>query len=156
DHQQRRGDHQPLAGGLLHIALVAFLGGTLLAWPLRRRGETRAGRRGGLGGRFGRTFLAPQLHRCSPSFLARISSIETAAPRPAFPGPEGAGASARAGRGGVVGPVVGFEEGAEAGEGLPASAATRPPPGNVDEGTSLPVRGGEGSGVSRRGGTDGF
>src|SRR5258708_8957948 len=55
------------------------------------------------------------------------------------------------GRGGVEGPVERPEGGAEAGEGLPASAATRPPPGKVDEGTSLPVRGGEGSGGSRRG-----
>ena len=53
-----------------------------------------------------------------------------------------------------MGPVERPGGGAEAGEGLPASAATRPPPGKVDEGTSLPVRGGEGSGGSRRGGTD--
>src|SRR5260221_14508297 len=62
-----------------------------------------------------------------------------------------------AGRGGVEGPVERPEGGAEAGEGLPASAATRAPPGNVDEGTSLPVRGGEGSGgLRRRGGGGGF
>src|SRR5580704_19794404 len=80
-----------------------------------------------------------------------MSSIEAATRRLPPSGPDWACSFGEAGRGGVVGPG---EWGAEAGEGLPASAATRSPPGLLDEGTSVPVRGGEGSGESRRGGTD--
>ena len=142
--EDRRGDDEALARRLLRIALEALL----------RRPVTRAGRRVCRGGRFGRGRPAPQPHRRPPSFRERISSIETAALWPSPSGPDVAGSWIGAGRGGVVGPVERAGWGAEAGEGLPASAATRPPPGKLDEGTSLPVRGGEGSGGSRRGGTD--
>src|SRR5258708_39556730 len=80
--------------------------------------------------------------------------MEAAALWPSPTGPGGAGSFGVASRGGVVGPEERPEGGAEAGEGLPASAATRPPPGKVDEGTSVPVRGGGGSGEARRGGTE--
>src|SRR5262249_10272857 len=94
--------------------------------------------------------FGPEAQRGPPSFLERISSMETEAFWPSPAGPDVAGSSILTGRGGVVGPDERPEGGAEAGEGLPASAAPRPPPGKADEGTSLPVRGGEGSGGSRR------
>ena len=120
-----RSHDQALARSLLHVALEPFF----------FRPVTRAGRRGGRGGRFGRARFAPQPHRRTPSFFERISSIEVEATWPSPTGPVVAGACACAGRGGVVDPVVVRPEGgAEAGEGLPASAETRPPPGTARRG----------------------
>src|SRR5258708_39168678 len=123
-----------MARGFLRVALEAVLCGPV----------THAGGRAVRDGRFGRARFAPQPHRRPPSLRERISSIEAAAPWPSPTGPGGAGSFGVASRGGVVGPEERPEGGAEAGEGLPASAATRPPPGKVDEGTSVPVRGGGG------------
>src|SRR4029077_7969511 len=104
-----RSHDQSLARSLLHVALQSLF----------LRPVTRAGRRGGRGGRFGRARFAPPPHRRTPSFFERISSIEVEATWPSPTGPDVAGSCSKAGRGGVVGPVVLRPEGgAEAGEGL--------------------------------------